>query len=78
MAATGTSLWRAVGMSYLQYVNHSANVLRNALKEPLKTKMVSRNTVDFAAWKWTNGERGARVEVNSIKKATEAFKKDAA
>ncbi|CAK4082592.1 unnamed protein product [Aphanomyces euteiches] len=74
MAPTGTSLWRSAGLSYLQYVNKSAAVVRSATKEPLKSKIASRNEVDFAAWKWANGERLNRVDVDSIKKAHEAFK----
>ncbi|OQR86482.1 H - or Na -translocating F-type, V-type and A-type ATPase (F-ATPase) Superfamily [Achlya hypogyna] len=74
MSAPGSSLWRAVGMSYLQYVNFSAGVVRASLKEPVKSTVAARNAVDFATWKWTAGERGARVDVDSIKKAAEAFK----
>ncbi|KAF0685000.1 Aste57867_23029 [Aphanomyces stellatus] len=74
MVAKGTSLWRSAGLSYLQYVNKSAAVVRAATKEPLKSKIAARSEVDFAAWKWTQGERGARIDVDSIKKAQEAFK----
>ncbi|ETV83302.1 hypothetical protein H257_04058 [Aphanomyces astaci] len=74
MAPGGTSLWRSAGLSYLQYVNKAAVVVRAATKEPLKSKIASRSEIDFAAWKWANGERGTRVDVDSIKKAHEAFK----
>lgn len=60
MAAKGTSFFRVAGLSYLQYVNKSAIVLREALKEPLKSKVAGRNKVEFAAFKWADGERGKR------------------
>jgi len=74
MSATGTSLWRVAGMSYLQYVNKSAAVLRAAVKEPLKSKIESRGTVKFAGFKWEEGVRGQRIEVDSVKKAADAFR----
>uniref|UniRef100_A0AAV1VL78 Uncharacterized protein n=1 Tax=Peronospora matthiolae TaxID=2874970 RepID=A0AAV1VL78_9STRA len=75
MATKGTSLWRMAGVSYLQYVNQSAVVLRSALKEPVKSTVQARSNVEFAGFKWTNGERGERVDVDSIKTIAEAFKK---
>jgi hypothetical protein len=60
MAGKGTSLWRMAGMSYLQYINKSASVLRSTLKEPAKTKLASRSNVEIAGFKWANGERGKR------------------
>ncbi|KAJ0394557.1 hypothetical protein P43SY_010609 [Pythium insidiosum] len=75
MSAKGTSFFRLAGLSYLQYVNKSANVLREALKEPVKSKVLHRNNVEFAAFKWVEGERGQRVDISSIKKAAEAFQK---
>lgn len=60
MSSTGTSLWRVAGMSYLQYVNKSAGILREALKEPIKSKLTPRTNVEFAGFKWADGERGKR------------------
>lgn len=60
MSSTGTSLWRVAGMSYLQYVNKSAGILREALKEPVKSKLTPRTNVEFAGFKWADGERGKR------------------
>lgn len=60
MSGKGTSLWRVAGMSYLQYVNKSAAVVREALKEPVKSKLVPRSDVNFAGFKWADGERGKR------------------
>ena len=60
MASKGTSLWRTAGVSYLQYVNQSANVVRAALKEPVKSTVQARSNVEFASFKWANGERGER------------------
>ncbi|DAZ95909.1 TPA: hypothetical protein N0F65_012620 [Lagenidium giganteum] len=75
MSGKGTSLWRVAGMSYLQYVNKSAGVLREAVKEPLKSKIAARSNVQFAGFKWAEGERGARAEISSVKKAAEIFSK---
>ncbi|CAH0477133.1 unnamed protein product [Peronospora belbahrii] len=75
MTTKGTSLWRMAGVSYLQYVNQSANVVRTALKEPIKSTVQTRSHVGFAGFKWANGERGERVNVDSIKTIAEAFKK---
>lgn len=58
--AKGTSLWRVAGMSYMQYTNKSACILRETLKEPLKSKLAPRNHIEYAGFKWTDGERGAR------------------
>lgn len=60
MSGKGTSMWRVAGLSYLQYVNKSAAVLRESLKEPVKSKLVARSNVNFAGFKWANGERGTR------------------
>ena len=53
-------MWRMAGVSYLQYVNQSAVVLRSALKEPVKSTVQARSNVEFAGFKWTDGERGER------------------
>uniref|UniRef100_M4B6J7 Uncharacterized protein n=1 Tax=Hyaloperonospora arabidopsidis (strain Emoy2) TaxID=559515 RepID=M4B6J7_HYAAE len=66
MATKGTSLWRMAGVSYLQYVNQSAVVLRSALKEPVKSTVQARSNVEFAGFKWTNGERGERGTAKRI------------
>ncbi|KAF4321079.1 hypothetical protein BBO99_00002130 [Phytophthora kernoviae] len=75
MASKGTSLWRAAGVSYLQYINKSAGVVRAALKEPVKSTVEARSNVEFAGFKWANGERGERVDIDSIKTIADAFKK---
>lgn len=38
------------GVSYLQYVNKSAGVLRAALKEPVKSTVEARSNVEFAGF----------------------------
>nr|CCA14142.1 H or Na translocating Ftype putative [Albugo laibachii Nc14] len=70
----GTSLWRVAGVSYLQYTNKSACILRDLLKEPLKSKLAPRNRVEFAGFKWSDGERGTRVDIKSISEIAKAFK----
>lgn len=66
MSSTGTSLWRVAGMSYLQYVNKSAGILREALKEPIKSKLTPRTNVEFAGFKWADGERGKRGKQSAL------------
>ncbi|TYZ67695.1 hypothetical protein PybrP1_012832 [[Pythium] brassicae (nom. inval.)] len=62
MSSKGTSLWRVAGMSYLQYVNKSAGFVREALKEPVKSKLAARSEVNFGGFQWADGERGKRAE----------------
>jgi F-type H+-transporting ATPase subunit epsilon len=60
MASKGTSLWRMAGLSYLQYANKAASVLRETVKEPARSKLLARSNVEFAGFKWSQGERGKR------------------
>ena len=55
---TGTSLWRVAGLSYLQYTNKAASVLRSALKEPLKTQAEARGAITMTGFQWSNGDKG--------------------
>ena len=38
-------MWRAAKTSYLQYGNEMASLLRQCLKEPLRTKVMEKNKV---------------------------------
>lgn len=55
--SAAASYWRVAGISYLQYVNISANVVRNALKEPLKTEALKRASVQFNISQWADGKQ---------------------
>ncbi|KAG7013942.1 ATP synthase subunit epsilon, mitochondrial, partial [Cucurbita argyrosperma subsp. argyrosperma] len=48
--------WRAAGMTYITYSNICANLVRNCLKEPLKTEVLSREKVHFSISKWADGK----------------------
>ncbi|XP_027344855.1 ATP synthase subunit epsilon, mitochondrial [Abrus precatorius] len=48
--------WRAAGMTYVTYSTICANLVRNCLKEPLKTEALSREKVYFSLSKWVDGK----------------------
>ena len=52
------STWKNVGMTYLKYADLCATHLRNALKEPAKTKAMSRSDMRARVMQWTDGKRG--------------------
>ena len=52
------SYWRVKGLSYLQYLSIGSNVVRNALKEPLKTEALKRSKVHYAMSAWADGTQG--------------------
>jgi F-type H+-transporting ATPase subunit epsilon len=39
--------YRAAGMSYVRYANICADMLRNVMKEPYKTKAMQRQAITF-------------------------------
>ena len=47
--------WRVAGMSYLKYSNLCADMVRAALKEPVKLKAKTREAVYFRSAVWKNG-----------------------
>jgi F-type H+-transporting ATPase subunit epsilon len=50
--------YRAAGLTYLRYANICADMMRNVLKEPFKTKALQRQTIYFRAAKWADGKQG--------------------
>ncbi|KAI4382023.1 hypothetical protein MLD38_008035 [Melastoma candidum] len=48
--------WRAAGMTYITYSNICANLVRNCLKEPHKSEVISREKVHFAFSVWKEGK----------------------
>ena len=52
------SYWRVKGLSYLQYLSIGSNVVRNSLKEPLRTEALKRSKVHYAVSAWTDGNQG--------------------
>ena len=52
------STWKHVGMTYLKYADLCATHLRNALKEPMKTKAKDASSMHARVTKWEGGKRG--------------------
>lgn len=48
--------WRAAGMTYITYSNICANLVRNCLKEPYKTEVLTREKVHFSVSKWVDSK----------------------
>ena len=53
------STWKNVGMTYLKYADLCATHLRNALKEPAKSKAKSLSDMHARVIQWEGGKRGA-------------------
>lgn len=49
--------YRAAGLSYLRYANICADMMRNVLKEPFKSKALQRQTIYFRSAKWSDGKQ---------------------
>ena len=52
------STWRNVGITYLKYADICATHVRNALKEPAKTKAKSSSNMHARIVQWEAGKRG--------------------
>ena len=48
--------WRAAGLSYLKYLKVSAQVLRECLKEPVRSQVLSREKTSHQLTYWVNGK----------------------
>lgn len=55
-SAAASAYWRVAGMTYLKYANLCADMVRSALKEPLRTKAKGRETVYFRSANWKDGK----------------------
>ncbi|CAM6079155.1 unnamed protein product [Sphagnum tenellum] len=55
--------WKNAGMTYVSYVNTCAAMVRNCLKEPHKTKAVSREQVYY---KLQTNQEGEPQKLGSI------------
>ena len=53
------STWRNVGITYLKYADICATHVRNALKEPAKTKAKNMSNMHARIVQWEEGKRGA-------------------
>jgi F-type H+-transporting ATPase subunit epsilon len=55
--------YRAAGMSYLKYANICADLMRNVMKEPHKTKAAARSIISFRSSQWVDGVQGKPGEL---------------
>ena len=63
-------MWRQAGkVSYLQYSNEMANLLRECLKEPFREKALKSAKVLMKERVFSNGSETARLEITQIKDA---------
>ena len=60
------STWKNVGMTYLKYADLCATHVRNALKEPAKTKAMAKSDMHARVMQWTNGKRGTPGKLRTI------------
>jgi hypothetical protein len=64
-----SSFWRKAGMNYLQYLEIGSKTMRMAMKEPAKSKAMTRGAIHFREGFWKNGELGERVIVEDLAQA---------
>jgi len=67
--AGAMSTWKHVGMTYLKYADLCATHVRNALKEPMKTKAKEVSSMHARVTKW---EAGKRMAPEVVEKAAAA------
>ena len=63
-------MWRSAGkVSYLQYANEMASVLRECLKEPLKEKAQRATRVQLKERIFQGGSEISRGEISELREA---------
>ncbi|EDW75278.1 uncharacterized protein Dwil_GK19782, isoform A [Drosophila willistoni] len=55
-----TNAWRAAGITYIQYSNIAARVLREALRTELRADAAKRNESHVKFTPWANGRPAPR------------------
>ncbi len=72
-------MWRqAAKVSYLQYSNEMAQLLRSALREPYREKAMKAGLVNIKEKTFVNGAETRKIEIESLQDAfieAQAFKK---
>ncbi|CAD7927361.1 unnamed protein product [Amoebophrya sp. A120] len=71
-------MWRAAKTSYLQYGNEMAALLRQCVKEPLRTKILEKNRIHLVEKKWANGVQQGGKKIHKDFKAFDSIKASAA
>ncbi|KAF5843535.1 F1F0 ATP synthase epsilon subunit [Dunaliella salina] len=64
MSAPTGAFYRAAGMSFLRYANVSADLLRNVLKEPFKTKAQNRQVIVYRSSPYVDGKQGKQTVID--------------
>jgi F-type H+-transporting ATPase subunit epsilon len=62
MSSAGGPFYRAAGLTFLRYANISADLLRNVLKEPFKTKAQARQVISYRFSPFADGKQGQQSE----------------
>ncbi|XP_016996184.1 protein stunted isoform X1 [Drosophila takahashii] len=57
--------WRAAGITYIQYSNIAARILRESLKAPLRTDAAKRDASHVKFTPWANGKPAQRQTTQS-------------
>jgi len=65
-SAAASAYWRVAGMSYLKYANLCADMVRAALKEPMKSNALKRETIFYRGTRWTEGKPGESGKVIGV------------
>ncbi len=69
-------MWRqAAKVSYLQYSNDMANILRECLKEPYREKALKSAKVLMKERIFQNGAEVSKIEISELKEAFKVAKK---
>ena len=69
-------MWRqAAKVSYLQYSNEMANVLRDCLKEPFREKALRNAKVFMKERTFANGVEQSKVEIEDLRTAFKSASK---
>ena len=68
-SSQASAYWRAAGMSYLKYANRCAELVRGAVKEPLREGMKAREATYYRASNWEAGKQSEQVIVDNVSAA---------
>ena len=59
-------MWRAARVSYLQYSNEMAHILRQCLKEPFREKALEKSKTHIKEKFWANGTIQATMKFDDM------------
>ncbi len=73
-AMTSGPFYRAAGLTFLRYANISADLLRNVLKEPFKSKAQARSAISYRYAPYDDGKAGKTGEQRPSRFTTAALR----